>query len=76
MPTFGHETATLTDTYLGRSQPCGCHLQRWYLRSVLPNFSHAAWSDMNLHALSLYTGYAAQSYTHRPDDMSHPPAPC
>jgi hypothetical protein len=61
--------------HLGRSQPCGCHLQCWYLRFVLPNLPHADWSDMNLHALSSYSGYAAPSYTHRPDDMLHSPCP-
>lgn len=61
----------LAASNLGRSQPCGCQRQRWYRRSVRPYLPHAKLSDMNLHALSSYRGYASSSYTQRPDDMSH-----
>lgn len=60
--------------YLGRSHPWGCHLQFWYLRSLLPNFSQADWSDMNLHPLSEYKGYVVLSYTHWPENKSQVPA--
>lgn len=61
----------LKETYLGKEQSWGCHLQFWNIVSRLPFLAHVTWAVMNSHFSSLYSGLVALSKTHFPFDKSH-----
>lgn len=56
---------------LGRLHPCGCHLQPWYLESLLPYLSQAISSFMYEQFRPEYSGRVVSSYTHLPENRLH-----
>lgn len=61
-------------TYLGRSQPWGCHLQYWYSLSGLPCSWQVNCGCMYGHSDSSYSGRVNSSLTHLPLKISHDPS--